>query len=59
MHKAIEALLLLEQVLGSGLGGFLLERQMDALMPAVLLRVGRLDAFNLDSQAQPPDRELG
>ena len=30
---------------------------MHALMPAILLRVTGLDAFNGDAQTQPPDRE--
>lgn len=28
-------------------------------MPSVLLRVTRLDAFDRDAEAKPPDRELG
>ena len=39
--KSIEPGLLLQEVLGGGLGGFLLQRQMHALMAAVLLRGGR------------------
>src|SRR6202163_400400 len=57
--ELIEARLLLQEVPGGGLGGFLLERQMHALMPAVLLRMAGLDALDADTQAQPPDRELG
>jgi hypothetical protein len=29
-----------------------------ALVPAVLLGMSRLDALDLDAQAQPPDRQL-
>src|ERR1035438_2671856 len=32
---------------------------MHALMPAVLGRTARLDALEVDPEAQPPDRELG
>ena len=31
---------------------------MHVLMTAVLLRMTRLDPFNADSEAEPPDREL-
>ena len=40
--EVIEARLLLQDVWGSGLGGFLLQRQMHAFVAAVLLRVARL-----------------
>src|ERR1700736_6714245 len=32
---------------------------MHAFMPAVLSRTPRLDALEVDPEAQPPDRELG
>ena len=41
LDEAIEARLLLQHVGGGGLGGFLLQRQMHALVAAVLLRDGR------------------
>src|SRR5256885_5834456 len=50
---------LLQEVLGGRLGGLLLERQMHALMAAVLLRVAPLDAFDVDPQPQPPHRQAG
>src|SRR6185503_5021124 len=37
---------------------FALQREVHALMTAVLLRVPRPDPFDLDSQSQPPDRQL-
>jgi hypothetical protein len=58
VDEAIEAGLLLQQVFGRGLGGFLLEREVHALVSTVLLRVAGLDALDLDAQAQPPHREL-
>ena len=59
LDEVIEVRLLLQEVEGGGLGGFLLERQMHALMAAVLLRIARLDALEVDAEAQPPDRQLG
>ena len=41
-----------------GLGGFFLQSEMHALVTAVLLRMARLDPFNANPQAEPPDREL-
>jgi hypothetical protein len=41
-----------------GLGGFLLEGEVHPLVAAVLLGVSRPDAFELDAQPQPPDRQL-
>jgi hypothetical protein len=56
--ERVEAGLLLEDIGDRGLGGFLLQREMHALVPAVLLGVPWLDALDRDAQAQPPDREL-
>ena len=58
IDEAIEAGLLLQQVFGRGLGGFLLERQVHALVSTVLLRVAGLDALDLDPQAQPPTESV-
>ena len=56
--EVIEALLLLQEVERGGLGGFILERQVHALVASILLRMSRLDALNVDAQSQPPHREL-
>ena len=45
LDESVEALLLLEEVEGSGPGGFLLERSVHALVPTVLLWVAGLDAL--------------
>jgi hypothetical protein len=52
--ELIEATLLLQGVLGSRLGGFLLEREVHALVAAVLLRMAGLYALEVDVEAQPP-----
>ena len=51
--------LLLQAVHAWWSGGLLLQRQMHALVPAILLRVSWLDAFDGDAEAQPPDGQLG
>ena len=56
--KIIETRLLLEAVHARRSGGFLLERQMHALVAAVLLRVAGLDPLDGDAQPQPPHRQL-
>src|SRR5262249_5453720 len=59
VHKSIEAGLLLQTVHARRAGSFLLEGEMQALMPTVLLRTTGFDAFDCDAQTQPPLRELG
>ena len=56
--EVVEAGLLLQEVGSGRLRGFFLQREMHAFMTAVLLRVIRLDAFNANAQAEPPDRQL-
>ena len=56
--EVIEAGLLLQEVCSGGLGGFFLQREMHALMAAILLGMARLDPFDTNAQAEPPDREL-
>jgi hypothetical protein len=46
------------EVARGGFGGLFLQRQVHALVTAVLLRMSRLDALDLNSSPQPPHREL-
>ena len=55
----IEAFLLLQAVEARRSGSFLLQREVHALVPAVLLRMPRLDPFDRDAEPEPPYRELG
>ena len=59
LEKIIEFALLLQTVQACGTSGFRLESEMHAFMPAILLRMTGLDAFDGDAQTQPPDGELG
>src|ERR1700719_947848 len=59
LEKIVELALLLETVHACGTSGFVFESEMHALMPTVLLRMTRLDAFDGDAQTQPPDGEFG
>ena len=56
--EVVEPGLLLQHVGGGRLRRFLLQREMHALVPPVLLRVPRLDPFDLNPEAQPPHRQL-
>ena len=56
--KIIKLGLLLQEVGTSGFGGGQLEGEMHALMPTILLRVARFNAFKANTQPQPPDRQL-
>ncbi|MDR6817447.1 hypothetical protein J2X76_002623 [Neorhizobium sp. 2083] len=59
LDEIVEASLLLQEIVSGRLGCFKFQCQMHALMAAVLLRVARLDAFNVDVDAEPepPDRQ--
>src|SRR2546423_6681832 len=59
VNEGVEALLLLQAIHARRAGGLLLQREVHALVTAVLLRTAGLDAFDRDAEAKPPDRELG
>jgi hypothetical protein len=59
IDEIIELGLLLQEVAGSRLGGLQLERQVHALVAAVLLRVAGFDAFDRNAEPEPSDREFG
>src|SRR5215469_13303898 len=59
LNKGVEAGLLLETVHCGRSGCLFLQRQMHALVAAVLLWVARLDALDGDAEPQPPHREFG
>ena len=48
VDEVIKSRPLLEEVAGSGLGGLCLQREVHALVTAVLLRLSGLDALDLD-----------
>src|SRR3546814_3473480 len=56
--KIIETGLLLQDVGAGRAGRLLLQRQVHALVAAVLLRLAWFDAFDLNAEPEPPDREL-
>ena len=58
VDEVVELGLLLQEVAAGRLGGLHLQGQMHALVAAVLLRATWLDALDLDSEPEPPDREL-
>ena len=58
-YEVLEALLLLQEIEGWGLGGFLFQGQMHTLVAAVLLGVAWFDALYPDTEAQPPNRKPG
>src|ERR1700745_690973 len=57
--KVVETGLLLQAVHSGRSGCFFLQREMHALVAAVLLRVARPDALDGDAEPQPPHREFG
>ena len=58
-REGVEAGLLLQGVGAGRSSGFLLEREVHALVAAVLLRVAWLDALDRDAEPEPPDRQPG
>jgi hypothetical protein len=58
-QKIIEFALLLQAVQARGASGLRFERKVHAFMPAILLWMTGLNAFDGDAQTQPPDGELG
>jgi hypothetical protein len=58
-EKLVEFALLLQAVHSRRSSGFVFERETHALMPAVLLRMTGLDAFDDDAQTQPPHGKFG
>jgi hypothetical protein len=58
-QEGVEFPLLLQDVGTCRTRGLLFQSQMHPFMTAVLLRMTGLNALSGDSQAQPPDRELG
>ena len=58
LDEVIEPRLLLKKVGAGWFGGFFFQSEMHALVTTVLLGMARLDAFDADAQAEPPDREL-
>src|SRR6202022_4120064 len=57
VDRLVEACLSLQEIPCSGFGGFFFQGEMHAFVTTVLLRVGRLDAFNANAEPQPPDGE--
>src|ERR1700686_4048332 len=58
LDEAIEACLLPQEILRGRMSSFLLERQVHALMTAVLLRAAGPDALDANPEPQPPHRQL-
>jgi len=58
INKFIKAGLLLQKVRSRRLGGFFLQSEMHASVTAILLGMPRLDSFNADSEAKPPNRQF-
>jgi len=58
LQEGVKVPLLLQDVGARRASGFFLQRQIHALMAAVLLWMTGADAFDANAQAQPPHGEL-
>ena len=58
LDELIEARLLLKEIRSRWFGSFFFQSEMHAFMPAVLLRMAGLDAFDADAQPKPPHGQL-
>ena len=58
LDEGVEPGLLLEHVGGGRLGGFGLQGEVHAFVPAVLLRMAGLDVLDVDAEAESPDGEF-
>src|SRR3954470_9067140 len=58
LHERIEARLLLEDVRARRARRLVLEREVQPLMPAVLLGMARCNPLEADAEAEPPHRQL-
>ena len=56
VSEEIETPLLSSGIVCWGLGGFVLERFVHALMPAILLRLTGFDEFGAHTELDPPNR---
>ena len=54
-HEVVKTRLLLQKALSGGLGCLFLEREMHALVTAVLLQMTRLDPLNANAQPELSD----
>src|SRR5215475_8062307 len=58
VNEVIELFLLLQRIHRWRAGSLLLECEVRSLMAAVLLRMSRLDALDLNAEPEPPHRQL-
>ena len=50
LDKLVESGLLLQEIRGSGFGGFFFQSEVHAFVTTVLLRMARLDAFDANAE---------
>ena len=58
IEEMVELRLLLQEVLRRRPGGFFLQRQMHALVAAILLGMTGLDTLDVDAESQPPNGQF-